>query len=100
MDRVCHGMELPYVFGNCPPPGHFSSGEVDLSNDFMHFWSSFGEKGVPGNAQDGSKSDWTMYGSSENTAVLQVHAVEMEPGYSVPKCDFWDSLGWYWIPQS
>merc|ERR1711991_1140298 len=23
-DLVCHGMELPYVFGNVPPPGTFT----------------------------------------------------------------------------
>jgi carboxylesterase type B len=94
-DEVCHGMELPFVFGTqdvCKLPG---SASLDaLSSQMMHTWASTTDSDAP---LINASLAWlpTSQASMDNLRFADDKSggIAMEGAYA-SYCDYWDTVGY------
>uniref|UniRef100_A0A7S1VC45 Carboxylesterase type B domain-containing protein n=1 Tax=Sexangularia sp. CB-2014 TaxID=1486929 RepID=A0A7S1VC45_9EUKA len=94
-DAVCHGMELPFVFGTqdvCNLPG---SPSLDaLSRQMMHTWASTTASDTPVlNASLAWLPASPATGSNLRFADDSSGGIAMENAYA-SLCDYWDTIGY------
>ncbi|PRP78607.1 butyrylcholinesterase-like [Planoprotostelium fungivorum] len=86
-DHVCHGAELPYVFGTLP---QFTSSERGLSDTMQSAWGNFAKDGVP-------SEDWPKFsgdaGKGRRAVEFAIPSI-IQDDYKSNVCDFWDSIGY------
>lgn len=92
---VCHGAELPFVFGNSYPPGFgaaeasFTEPEQGLSRTVQHVWAGFAADLVPPE----TSPMWEPF-----TKEVPFHLLLAEPSRSSldlrARCRYWDALGY------
>jgi carboxylesterase type B len=109
-DNVCHGNELPYVFGNpwgftsasqTEPALHaFQADETDMTATVMGLWTDFAKNGAPGGgfpAFDSSSlpagSYWVLQDDAEGGFVAS------EELYDDANCEFWQQKIGYRLNQ-
>ncbi|XP_049617622.1 cAMP-regulated D2 protein [Syngnathus scovelli] len=102
--HVCHGGELPYVFGSAPVANFtLTSGEKLLSNRMLCYWGAFAHTGDPSSrvgqttfCREQRLPVWPRYSDTSGwllmNLTLRSHA-QVETRSHV--CDFWDHLGIY-----
>jgi len=95
VDKVCHAIELPYVWhvnqvAFLPIGGRFSPEEEKLSNDIINYWTSF----AAGNVNGGNPSfTWPQF-TEAGQALLDLNPNLSQKTWDQEKCDFWDSIGY------
>ena len=106
-DKVCHGIELAYVF---EPDlrianASYTNEEWELAQTMGYYWSSIAKNKVPGNGNPDRPVPWTSFGggSKQNNIVFNVDSVNggvrMDVNADLDVCEFWDSLNYNWIPN-
>ena len=97
-DKVIHGMDLNFVFGNnyAPPSSYvLSADDRTLSNAQMDFWTRFaatGNPNVPGQDTGQAHDAWSTYhGASAKYMVLELPTVEKRRPREAA-CDYWDGF--------
>ena len=69
-DEVCHGAEVPYVFGHpegfCPNDS-FKDGEPALATSVMGYWASFAGSNNP---NGGGRFSWPVFGAGKSYLLL------------------------------
>eukprot|EP01083_Nonionella_stella_P098479 276976_1 len=105
-DKVCHGLELPYIFEPdlAPVNRSYTAEEWQLARTMGMYWSSFAKYKMPGNGNPKRPVEWLPFGETQQEEIiLNVQSVNggvrMERNYDVTVCDFWDTLSYNWIPQ-
>ncbi|EAL61656.1 hypothetical protein DDB_G0291344 [Dictyostelium discoideum AX4] len=91
-DQVCHGLELPYVFGNAGQYT-FSAQEQILSTNMQNYWTNFAVNGNP-NIGNPVNIQWTQYSKSSDDMLTLDTPSYMQSNYLKNYCDYWDSLGY------
>ncbi|XP_062374187.1 crystal protein [Sardina pilchardus] len=102
--HVCHGAELPFLFGSAGV-GNFSLATPErlLSNRMLCHWGAFAHAGDPSSRLEQSDfcrqqrpPAWPRYAGSSGWLVMnftvRAHA---QAGSRNDMCDFWDKLGIY-----
>jgi len=109
-DNVCHGNELPYVFGNpwgftsasqTEPALHaFQPDETDMTATVMGLWTDFAKNGIPGGGFPAFASSSLPAGSFW---VLQDDAeggfVASDDLYDDANCELWQQKIGYRLNQ-
>lgn len=99
--QVCHGSELPFVFGTLGTSGTstWGPGEQQLSDLMLAQWTSFAYTSNPNKHPGVVATDpqliWNPYAqSAQNDFRFQIGASSMETQYRAAFCDAWDSVGY------
>lgn len=103
-EHVCHGAELPFLFGSSLVANYtLSLSEKLLSNRMLCYWGAFAHTGDPSSraqqttfCQEQRLPIWPRYSDTDDWRVMnltvQSHA---QVGTRDDICDFWDELGIY-----
>ncbi|KAJ3612000.1 hypothetical protein NHX12_020279 [Muraenolepis orangiensis] len=100
--HVCHGAELPFLFGSAPVAGFTVTPEEELLTDHMLcYWGAFTRHGEPSPAPSpgpapscGAAPAWPRYDSRRLMMNLTTPS-HAHTGRRDAVCDFWDKLGLY-----
>eukprot|EP01112_Ceratiomyxa_fruticulosa_P018992 TRINITY_DN614_c0_g1_i1.p1 TRINITY_DN614_c0_g1~~TRINITY_DN614_c0_g1_i1.p1 ORF type:complete len:572 (-),score=112.96 TRINITY_DN614_c0_g1_i1:633-2348(-) len=89
VDAVCHGAELPYVFGVVPFLGYsWTSAEQQLSQNMMQLWGDFVNVGDFTNI-------WPLYNATDSESIaLDVGPLQIQSDFLDDLCDMWDEVGY------
>jgi len=94
--NVCHGSELPFVFGSAPYGGYqWGPGEAELSAQMEYNWGNFATSGNP-NAPFPPTVTWPQYNTAADQDILFATPSSVESNYRKQYCDFWDTIGYHW----
>jgi carboxylesterase type B len=100
--KVCHGVELPFVFQSArKEPWVFSQNEFLLSDSMIYYWTNFAKTGNPNNFQiyrtlgpSATPQIWLPYKErgyySELSMVLNENGNYLTQGHKFDKCRMWD----------
>lgn len=99
-DKVCHGAELPFVFGNpitlrTPKgtprvPHQFTPAEKVLSNTMIAYWTHFAHHQSP---QDPTLPDWPPYQKDQPIWLVLDEKITQKNNLNA-HCDFWNTVGY------
>jgi carboxylesterase type B len=103
-DRVCHGAELPILFGTVDQFYTVKQEELDLGRQMRAYWAAFARgdldasgaiappagMGVPAwpAFSSGSEGSWMRFETASKGGPLP------SPGWTSKFCDFWDTAGY------
>lgn len=93
--QVCHGAELPFVFGNAYPLGlgateaSFAEPEQGLSRALQRAWAGFATDLVPPE----TSPLWESYSTEAPLRLLLAEPMRSSLDLSA-RCQYWDSLGY------
>lgn len=100
---VCHGSELPFVFGNVHPFYTFTTDELALTAYLQTAWSNFAITGGNPNLPQAFAEGWPQWkafsedkGVADNFMALKTPIAEASTHELKSKCDFWDEMGYDW----
>ncbi|XP_035242325.1 cAMP-regulated D2 protein-like [Anguilla anguilla] len=106
--RVCHGAELPFLFGSAAVANFsLTPPEQLLANRMLCYWGAFARGGDPSPAPPAAQTpfcreqrpvSWPRYSgaSADSWALMNLTlASHAQPGFRDQLCDFWDKLGVY-----
>ena len=94
--RVCHGAELPFVFGNPFPPvfgeprASFTTAEEKLARTTMQLWTRFATDFDPSPTGD---PPWPRYEGQNPVDLRLTGPLTVGPPRDA-HCEFWDALGY------
>jgi len=96
-NRVIHGLELNFVFGNdfvAPNPGNhvLNAADLALSSSMSAYWTRFAANGDPNRTSDNSAARWPAYQTptpfgSDKYLILD-SVVRESSGLRAQQCDF------------
>lgn len=91
-DAVCHGDELPFVFGTAEMVGFdFTGEESQLSGTMLQYWTNFAKNLNP----NGSGPDWPQFQSHGSNVILVTPINKIEHVSDLDDhCLFWDKVGY------
>lgn len=95
--NVCHGAELPFVFGNADKiGGRFTADEVTLSGRVMDYWTNFATHLDPnGPSPAAAAPRWPRFGApAREYLVLDAPTIAVQPDPYRDACEFWDGIGY------
>jgi para-nitrobenzyl esterase len=81
---ACHGVEIPYVFGNLDLRDDYQGEDRDISSLMMDYWTTFAGKGDPCGA---GLPDWPAYDSGSDLCLQIGDEVALKPGPYGEACD-------------
>jgi carboxylesterase type B len=97
--QVCHGVELPFVFGNPNAALAFDSermftpAEDRLAGTMMRYWLGLTESGNDPNAGGGPA--WPLFDDSDELRQVLDLEVSQEAGFAASNCvNLWDRIGY------
>ncbi|KAL7827708.1 hypothetical protein AOLI_G00308600 [Acnodon oligacanthus] len=100
-DHVCHGAELPFLFGSATVANFtMTPAERLLSNRMLCYWGSFAHASSHTPLTEFCRQQrpptWPQYSASSGWLMmnLTIHS-HVQPGSRSDICDFWDRLGIY-----
>lgn len=97
--KVCHGVELPYLFDSARGAGfHTTEDEEILSAYFGALWTNFARTGDPNRGpQQTHTAYWPPYNTNNrpNIEMSAPHAI-IHNSYRAFHCNWWDSKGYNW----
>ncbi|KAL6459753.1 hypothetical protein MHYP_G00315120 [Metynnis hypsauchen] len=100
-DHVCHGAELPFLFGSATVANFtMTKAEQLLSNRMLCYWGSFAHASSHTPLTEFCRQQrpptWPRYSASSGWLMmnLTIHS-HAQPGSRSDICDFWDRLGIY-----
>ena len=88
--HVCHGDELPYLFGSAW--SNFTNVGRRVSQSMSLFWTNFGSSQDP-NQPISLPVSWPKAGADERYLYFQ-EPLEIRNSYLKDECDFWDTIGY------
>ena len=97
--QVCHGAELPFVFGTLQDAGYtWGPGEQALSQTMVLQWTNFALSGNP-NSPASSVPSWPQLLAQQSPGNFQdlrfeVPTVAVETNYRLSVCQQWNQLGY------
>lgn len=92
--HVCHGSEVPYVFGSAEAGGStFSPDELALSAAMTTYWTNFATTGNPNKGQSVAVQ-WPQRGSARQTLQFATNNITVLEDVRGDKCDFLDTIGY------
>lgn len=105
-NKVCHGLELCYVFEPdlAPVNGSYTDEEHQLAQTMGYYWSSIAKNKSPGKGNPNKPIEWLSFdgGSKQNNIVFNLDSVNggvrMNVNGDTDICEFWDTLSYNWIP--
>merc|ERR1712228_267312 len=105
--KVCHGLELGYVFEPdlAPVNSSYTDEEWELAQTMGYYWSSIAKNKKPGNGNPKKPIEWNAFGGGDkqNDIVFNLASVNggvrMDVNGDLKVCEFWDTLNYNWIPN-
>jgi acetylcholinesterase/cholinesterase len=97
--KVCHGIELPYLFDSARGAGFTTTNDEEILSHYMGaYWTNFARSGDPNKgAQPGQKVFWPPYNSASRPQMeLSAPSASIVTQYRSDKCNWWDSKGYNW----
>ena len=103
-NEVCHGAELPFVFGPNLNPlnSSYTYNETLLVNNIQQYWTNFGINYNPGiNINSQNQILWQQFNNiNQSTMILDLNNnIGIYNHYDTQLCKFWDQLGYTWLPN-
>eukprot|EP01084_Bolivina_argentea_P013996 26180_1 len=96
---VCHGDELPIVFGSDADGLTYTDKEKDLSKMIQAYWTNVAKSNNPGRGANGIT--WTQFTeSAQETMVFHEDTtteMQKDVANTYYNCTFWDSMGYPWL---
>ncbi|MBN2168452.1 MAG: carboxylesterase family protein [Actinobacteria bacterium] len=86
---ACHGVEMPYVFGNFNHALGFNDVDFRLSETMMSYWTSFARTGNP-NCED--LPEWPAYSKEKDELLRFSERIEIEKGLCGKACDLAEEI--------
>jgi carboxylesterase type B len=93
--RVCHGSELPYIFGEFSDGSmsyYPTSQELELVTITQGYWLSFIKTGNP---NGNGLANWPLHASTKTQLELNnptAYQTNLRKSY----CDMWNKIGYFW----
>ncbi|XP_072530161.1 cAMP-regulated D2 protein [Salminus brasiliensis] len=103
-DQVCHGAELPFLFGSAAVANFtLTPAERLLSNRMLCYWGSFAHSADPSSrtlltqfCRQQRPPAWPQYSASSGWLMMNLTVrAHAQAGSRNDICDFWDKLGIY-----
>lgn len=96
--KVCHGVELPYLFDSARGAGfHTTEDEEVLSRYMGAYWTNFARTGDPNQgAQPNQAVVWPPYDASRPNLELSAPNAKVLYNYRNEHCTWWDQHGYKW----
>jgi len=93
-DKVCHGMELPFVFGSSAAAKlNLSASELQLSSEMVNYWTNFAHNSNP-NIGKSVVLSWDMFDVKDKMNIMFSSSELVNESWVNEFCDFWDELGY------
>lgn len=95
--NVCHGAELPFVFGNADKiGGRFTADEAKLSSRVMDYWTNFAAHLDPNGPSPAAAAPlWPRFGEpTKDYLMLDAPTIAVQPDPYRDTCEFWDGIGY------
>lgn len=95
--NVCHGAELPFVFGNADKiGGRFTADEAEVSSRVMGYWTNFAAHLDPnGPSPVAAAPRWPRFGEpAKDYLMLDAPTIAVQSDPYRDTCEFWDGIGY------